>query len=192
MCDYMALKVLFIDFSETLAGADGLASDALSFLDAVKGKYYLAIIAEEKADEINGRLEALGIRSRFQLVVSADDYGMKKPEHRLINISLALINDNTGETVTKQDCLLVGDRPDWDIKMGNIAGVKTIRIKRGAFSNMEPYFDDEKAAYTFVSLTDALPIIAPGAKQEKAEKAEKKEEKAEQPKKPKKKARKKK
>jgi len=188
----MVLKVLFIDFSETLAGADGLFSDTLSFLDAVKGKYYLVILAEEKADDINGRLEELGIRSRFQLVVSADDYGMKKPEHRLINIALALINDNTGENVSKQDCVLVGDRPDLDIKLGNTAGVKTIRIKRGAFSNTEPFFDDEKAAYNFVSLTDALSVIAPGAKAvKKEEKPEKEEKKTEAPK-PAKKARKKK
>lgn len=188
----MVLKVLFLDFSETLAGADGLFSDTLSFLDSVKGKYYLAILAEEKADDLSGRLDALGIRDRFQLVVSADDYGMKKPEHRLINIAIALINDNTGENVSKQDCLLVGDRPDLDIKMGNTAGVKTIRIKRGAFSHIEPYFDDEKASYIFVSLTDALSILAPAAKAEKKEVKIEKEEKKTEVLKPAKKARKKK
>ncbi|MFH1432944.1 MAG: HAD family hydrolase [archaeon] len=160
-------KVLFLDFSETLYSVSGVFSDTMSFLDKVKDEYVLVIIADEDTKELEEKMNSFGITKYFALVFSPKDYGMKKPDHKLVNVALALVKDKTGEDVSKNDCFLLGDRPDKDIKMGNMAGIRTIRVKRGAYAYLEPEYDEEKANYTVQTLKDALEILLPKVKSEK-------------------------
>lgn len=161
------MKVIVLDFSLSLYGVNGVFRDTSSFLEKVKDEYAISIIADEDMKRIIDKLDSLGIRKYFTVIVSSREYDMRKPDHRLVNLAIALISDETGEHVDKKDCFLIGDRPDEAIKAGNKAGIKTIRLKLGAYSDIEPEHDDERAGHTVATLKDALVLLMPKMKSKK-------------------------
>lgn len=55
--------------------------------------------------------------------------------------------------------LVIGDRPDREIRAGNALGMHTARIRHGEFAHIEPQTKDEEAHYEFERVTDILNIL---------------------------------
>lgn len=175
------MKVLFIEPKEVLYSGGSLYPDAIQFLDSAKKIFTIVALTDENQEALGKDLEGHNILGYFEAIISSKDYSMKKPDHRLINIALAVIHDRFGEDIPKSSCALVGSRPYEDIKCGNDAGIKTVRVMRGLFSNIEPEDNSEKPVAKVSDLKEALYVLSPdeARKMELAEKsrlAEKAEE----------------
>lgn len=156
-------KVLILDLADTLTTAGRLHGDALPFLENARKQYKLILISNSSQRDIEDLLMDYNIDRYFDLVLSAAEFEMKKPDPRIINTSIALLKDKTGESILKENVILIGDRPDTDIKAGNLAGIKTIRIRRGSFAHNDPDFSDEQPKVEFRNLdevADYLGILA--------------------------------
>ena len=54
---------------------------------------------------------------------------------------------------------MVGDRLDIDIAGAKLAGMKTIRIKKGKYAKMKPSKEDEKPDYEIKEFEELLDIL---------------------------------
>lgn len=156
-------KVIILDLADTLTTAGRLHGDALKFLEGAKRTHRLVLISNSAQRDIDELLDDYHIHHLFDLVISANEFDMKKPDPRIINTSIALLKDKTGDSVIKENVVLVGDRPDTDIKAGNLAGIKTIRVRRGSYASVDPDFPEEEPKVEFRNLeevADYLGILA--------------------------------
>lgn len=55
--------------------------------------------------------------------------------------------------------LVIGDRPDREIRAGNALGMHTVRIRHGEFAHIEAQSDDEKAHHEFERVTQVLELL---------------------------------
>lgn len=162
------MKALFIEPKEVLYSGGSLYPDAISFLEGAKKGFAIIALTDEGQEVLGKELEGHNILGYFEMILSSGEYSTRKPDHRLINIALAVLRDRFGEQISKSSCALVGSRPYEDIKCGNDSGIKTVRVMRGIYANVEPEDDSEKPVAKVSDLKEALYVIAP----EEARKAE--------------------
>ncbi len=145
----MVKKVVIFDLTDTLYSRLKLYDDVVPILKELKANKWIVValsnLDRQSIDEI---LENFGIKDYFDVIVSAKDYDTLKPDPRLINIVLTLVEDLTGQKVDKKNVWMIGDRPDTDIKCGKLAGINTIRVLRGAYAHKQPEDAYEEADYT--------------------------------------------
>ncbi len=175
-------KVLFIDFANTLTTGTNLRQDAEKFLKEAGKEYYLCIVSDVRLTDIREFLQRNRIYDYFDFIANSREYDTFKPDPFLINISLVEIKDRYNVQIKKEDCFLIGDRPDKDILMGNTAKVKTIRLLDGPYKQKEPEGKSEIPDFNVNNLREALNIIIKkeskkqksGQDQRKAKKTKKK------------------
>jgi len=85
----------------------------------------LAIVSD--APRLNAwlRLSAMKIDDFFDIVIAKEDTGFLKPHRKPFSIALKKLNLNS------EECLMVGDRPEKDIKGAKKVGMKTCFAKYG-------------------------------------------------------------
>jgi HAD superfamily hydrolase (TIGR01509 family) len=133
---YMAM----IEEVEPFAGARDLIGD-------LKGAGHRVVLASSaKEDEVDHYLDLLDARELVHDWTSSADVEETKPAPDLVHTALDKVG---GEA---QDAVMVGDTP-WDIKAAQEAGVPTIAVLTGGFSEAE--LRDAGAAAVFESI-DAL------------------------------------
>lgn len=177
------MKVLFIEPKEVLYSGGDIYPDTMQFLDSAKKAFMLVALTDENQESAGKELEGYSILGHFEMILSSKDYSTRKPDYRLINIALAVLRDRYGEQISKTSCALVGSKPYEDIKCGNDAGLKTVRVMRGLHANIEPEDDSEKPVAKVSDLKEALYVIAPEeARKAEAEEKAARAEKAEEPK----------
>lgn len=164
------MKILITDLENVLTNDAGLESDAMDFLTGAHEKFFIVLLTNMSAKSAQDRVKSLGISSFVDFVISASDYEMAKPDSRMINVLLAILNAET-KKFGKNDMILIGDKPDRDIKLANTAGVQSIRVRRGKYASDEPEYADEIAKVEVKSLADLMPIL--GISQKKEESADK-------------------
>lgn len=157
------MNVLFISPPEVLYSGGSIYPDTLKFLEKAKKKYTLVALTGEAQDAHGTELEEHNLLGYFEIIASSKEYDTRLPDYRVINISLATLKDRFGEPINKNECTLVGSRPHEDIKCGNDAGIKTIRVMRGIHANADPEDDSEKPTAKVSDLKEALFLLAPEA-----------------------------
>ena len=133
-----ALYMALIDEVEPLEGAHGLIED-------LKGNGHTVILASSaKPDEIERYLDLVDARKLADGWTHSGDVDRTKPHPDLVNAALEKAGPN-GEAV------MVGDSP-WDCRAADNAGVASIGVLTGGFSDKE--LEEAGAARVFYSVAE--------------------------------------
>ncbi len=81
----------------------------VEFIENSSKKYLLAIASGALRHEIEFILEGAGIRSAFNIIVSAEDVSEGKPNPECFIMALDRLNEISGQPITTADCLVVED-----------------------------------------------------------------------------------
>ena len=103
----------------------------------------LAVATSAKAEEIDGLLRVAGVDDLVDEVVTNTHAPASKPEPDILHLALERLRCPPGET------LMIGDTP-YDIEAAARAGVATIALRCGGFSNQDlagaiAVYDDPEA-----------------------------------------------
>lgn len=115
--------------------------------------YHLAVIANQ-AEGTALRLKKWKLYDYFDFILASYEEGVSKPDHEIFLRALKRA-DASGE-----DCVMIGDRIDNDVKPAKELGLKTVLVKHGVVA---PYQQPPTAAFiptaTVFNLTDLLAIF---------------------------------
>lgn len=156
----MSNRAVLLDVEETLWSNGRLYPDTMDFLEAcMDNEIKLVAFTDGASKSAEDSLNIHKIRDYFTLVFSCPEYAMKKPDPRAVNVIRTLLRDEHGFKVSKENMIVVGDRPDTDICCGNRAKVQTIRVKRGNYSHKQPEYEDEQPQKEVETLKDAAQVL---------------------------------
>ena len=170
-------KVLIVDLEETLVNKDGLVKGAANFLSKASSDFVLVLLTNHTRKKMDEILNSYLLRPYFDLVISAAEYEMKKPDPRIIGVIRAMLKDKLGYEFDPDNFWIIGDRVDRDILLGNRAGIKTIRARWGKYAEQEIEFEEETPAYEATSFSEVLEILGLRKRKVKSGKREKRKTK---------------
>ena len=115
-----------LDEVETLPGASEL-------VEALAGRGHEVVLASSAgAEEAESHIDKLGIRELISDYTTSADVEATKPESDLIKAALEKADKDAGDA----DAYLVGDST-WDIEAAKRAGIETVGLLCGGFSESE-------------------------------------------------------
>lgn len=123
---------------------------ARELLDHLHGRYKLGLVTNGYAEAQRKRLKACGIGDRFQAVVISDEVGLRKPDPRIFDIALRMLDAGPREA------LYVGDSLADDYTGARNAGIPFCfynRNKIGLDASVRPDYVIESLG----QLADILP-----------------------------------
>jgi len=137
-----ALYLAMIEMTEPLEGARGLIED-------LKGEGRQVVLASSaKAKEVDHYLDLLDARELVDSWTTSADVEATKPEPDLVLAAL--------EKLGTREAVMVGDTP-WDVEAARSAGVDTIAVLTGGFSEQELREAGAVAVYdSIVALREGL------------------------------------
>ena len=109
------IRTRFAEFSPLIAGAREL-------VDRLATRFHLGLIANQGA-ECRGRLDELGLLSRFKAVTLSQDVGLFKPDPELYLEHVAAAGTAPDQGV------MIGDRLDNDIDPAGTLGMATVWVR---------------------------------------------------------------
>jgi|Deesub1362B_J571_1020462.scaffolds.fasta_scaffold01109_12 putative hydrolase of the HAD superfamily len=104
----------------------------------LRQKYRLGVISNGLAVKQWEKLINLGLHHFFDVVVTSEEVGYEKPETKIFEVAVRRLG------VNGEECVMVGDRIDTDILGGKASGMKTVWVRRGKYSGVEPKSEEEK------------------------------------------------
>jgi len=112
----------------------------------------LAIVSDAPKLKCWLRLTSIKLDDFFDIVISYDDSGEFKPSKKPFQIALNTLD------IKPEECLMVGDNPDRDIKGASELGIKTCLAKYGQFvdSDIKPDF----SISNIIELVDVVDKVA--------------------------------
>jgi putative hydrolase of the HAD superfamily len=126
-------------------------------LSAIRKKYLLGIISDGALQTQQNKVDALGLKDIFHVIVLSDEWGREfwKPNTKPFVVALEKLGVNPG------DALYVGDNPLKDFLGARRLGIKTVwvRHKNGEYGKQEPPTPEHAPDYSIHSLTDLWGII---------------------------------
>lgn len=140
------MKTIIFDFNRTLLDPDSatLYPGVSSMLQALRKRGYVLHLVSRLEPTRTQTLQKLGITDYFSRIALVED----KDEviHQLVNAA-------EGETY------VVGDRLHDEIRSGNRAGARTIHVKQGTFSYLEPEGEHDRAWQTVENISQAFDLL---------------------------------
>jgi 8-oxo-dGTP diphosphatase/putative hydrolase of the HAD superfamily len=146
------IRLLGVDYPEWSPLYEELYPDTMECLRILKKKYKLGIIANQ-IPGAEKRLEEMGIRRYFDVIVSSAEEGVAKPDPRIFNIALIRAG------CTPEQAVMIGDRIDNDIVPAKQMGMKTVRIRQGVGKYWNIQGDCETPDFEVNSLSELLNIF---------------------------------
>ncbi len=146
------IRLLGVDYPEWSPLYEELYPDTMECLRILKKKYKLGIIANQ-IPGAEKRLEEMGIRRYFDVIVSSAEEGVAKPDPRIFNIALIRAG------CTPEQAVMIGDRIDNDIVPAKQMGMKTVWIRQGVGRYWNIQGDCETPEYEVNSLSELLSIF---------------------------------
>ena len=146
------IRLLGVDYPEWSPLYEELYPDTMECLRILKKKYKLGIIANQ-IPGAEKRLEEMGIRRYFDVIVSSAEEGFAKPDPRIFNIALIRAG------CTPEQAVMIGDRIDNDIVPAKQMGMKTVWIRQGVGRYWNIQGDSETPGYEVNSLSELLSIF---------------------------------
>ena len=99
----------------------------VELVDSSRKDYLLAIASGALRHEIEFVLESAGIRSAFNVIVSAEDVSEGKPNPECFNKALEQLNGMGGERIKKDECLVIEDSIA-GIEAAKAAGMRCVAV----------------------------------------------------------------
>ena len=146
------MRLLGVEYPEWSPLYEELYPDTVKCLEVLEKKYYLGIIANH-IPGAEKRLEGMGIRRYFDLIVTSAEEGVAKPDPGIFRIALNRAGCAPEQTV------MIGDRIDNDIVPAKQMGMKTVRIKQGVGKYWNIQGECETPDYEVNSLSELLSIF---------------------------------
>ena len=106
---------------------------AKQVLARLKRDYKLVIISDsDGSKEIKmKRLRKLGVVKYFDLIVTGDDVNSTKPDKKFYDFVFRKLK------IKQRDCIMVGDKPEFDLKLAKKLGMKTVWLVYGDWAEKE-------------------------------------------------------
>ena len=123
--------------------------DTKEVLDILRDRYKLVLITQGAANQQNKKIDHLGIRNYFDFIFISEIGGKKVDFEKSMEV-LGL---------KSSEILVVGDRIESEIKIGNEFGMKTARLMRGKYRFIDPKEDNEKPDFDIWSLRELYDIL---------------------------------
>ena len=120
------------DMAKYRAETEVLYPDAESVLADLKSRGYKLGVIANQPENLDGRLEKLGIRKYFDEVVSSHDCGVVKPDEKIFKLAL------TRAGVDASQAVMVGDRLDNDVEPAKKLGFTTVWVRQGICAGQQP------------------------------------------------------
>ncbi len=152
-------KILFFDLQNTLFFEGELRKGVKTLLQKAKKEYFIAAVSDMSSSIIDEYLKKHNIRQHFDIIISSRDYDTLKPDPLLINVAVIELKDKYETDIDMKNSYIVGDRPDKDIRLGNLTGIKTIRILDGPYKTSQPDGKLEIPDYNIKTITELNNII---------------------------------
>jgi len=122
----------FEDYLHGYRAAWQLFDDALPCLDRLStAGVRLGIITNGELDFQLAKLDATGIRNRFEHIVASGEFGVVKPDRRIFEHACGLFG------IGPRDALYVGDRLGTDALGAAASGLQGVWLDRGAAATAE-------------------------------------------------------
>lgn len=118
-----ALDELMDDYQLHYVRNAALMDQAAEVLQALKSKYRLSLITNGRTEIQYGKIDRLGIRNMFEVIVVSEEAGVKKPDPRIFEIAVERLK------LRPDECVFVGDHPRNDIEGAGKMGMQTVWIK---------------------------------------------------------------
>jgi putative hydrolase of the HAD superfamily len=128
----------------------GLYPHVREVLDALRGRYPLALVTDAQSTYARGELHRVGLLGYFDPIVVSGDHGYRKPDRRLFQFAL------DGMAVAAENALYVGNDMHRDIFGAREAGLKTVMFDSD--QGNKAYLDCVPD-YTITDLRDLLNIL---------------------------------
>jgi HAD superfamily hydrolase (TIGR01509 family) len=114
---------------ERLARTEGrVIAGVREFLDLLAGAQIpIAICSGALRPEIELILEEAGLRSRFDIIVSAEEVHRGKPDPEGFLLTLHRLNDIWPDAIAPESCIVIEDS-HWGLKAARAAGMRTIAV----------------------------------------------------------------
>ena len=122
-------------------------------LDEMHSRFKLAVLSDAQSAWARPELRAVGIDSYFDPIVISGDYGFRKPDRRLFEITLA------GMRLAAEEVVFVGDDMYRDIFGAGQVGMKTVFFApEGVIRRMDGV-DPDYIIYRFAELPNAISLL---------------------------------
>ena len=128
----------------------GLYPHIREVLDALRGRYPLALVTDAQSTYARGELHRVGLLDYFDPIVVSGDHGYRKPDRRLFQSALDRM------AVAAENALYVGNDMHRDIFGAREAGLKTVMLDSDQGSKA---YLDCVPDYTITDLRDLLNIL---------------------------------
>ncbi len=115
--------------------------------------YKLGVITDGRAVKQWEKLIRLGLQHFFDAVVISEDIKSQKPYTAIFKQALKKVGCSAGEA------LMVGDRIDKDISGAKKAGMTTVQILGGKYTNQCPENSYEEPDYVIKKLSDIFYVL---------------------------------
>jgi HAD superfamily hydrolase (TIGR01509 family) len=117
---------------------------ARELIEGIRGRGHRVVLASSaKEDEVGHYLDLLGVRDLADAWTTSSDVDATKPEADLVVAAMRKVGNLSA--------VMIGDTP-WDVEAAQRAGVKTIGVLTGGFSEQE--LRDAGAIAVFESLVE--------------------------------------
>jgi putative hydrolase of the HAD superfamily len=129
------LKTELLDFYSTEYVKNAVLMDhAREVLQHARKNYKTGLITNGKTLIQYGKIDQLGIRNEFDLIIVSEEAGIKKPDPRIFEMATKQLG------LRPNECIYIGDHPVNDIEGAAIIGMETIWMKAN-----QPWNDRIKA-----------------------------------------------
>ncbi|SNR17098.1 YjjG family noncanonical pyrimidine nucleotidase [Tenacibaculum jejuense] len=108
------------DYIKYLSDYNFLIDGTLEILEYLKPKYKLHIITNGFKEVQHKKLMKSGIRDFFDLIVTSESVGVKKPNPKIFNFALKEVNSKP------ENCIMVGDSLEADVMGAKNLGIQPI------------------------------------------------------------------
>jgi len=146
------MHLLGVEYPEWTPQYEALYPDTKNCLRILEKRYKLGIIANQ-IPGAEKRLEKMGIRHFFNLIVTSAEEGVAKPDLKIFRIALARAE------CTPEQGVMIGDRIDNDIVPAKQMGMKTVWIKQGVGKYWNIQGDCETPEFEVDNLSELLSIF---------------------------------
>jgi len=119
----------------------------------LRNKYKLGVISNGLAVKQWEKLIGLGLYHLFDIAITSEEVKFEKPSEKIFDIAIKKLG------LLPEECVMVGDRIDIDMIGAKLAGMKTIRIMKGKYSNIEPKSEEETPDYEIKEFEELLEIL---------------------------------
>lgn len=128
----------------------GLYPYAREMLDALRGRYPLAVVTDAQSAYARAELHRVGLLNYFDPIIVSGDHGYRKPDRRLFQLAL------DGMKVQAQHAMYVGNDMHRDIFGAREAGLTTVMIDS---DQGKKEYKDCVPDYTIADLRELLTIL---------------------------------